>query len=182
MHGRPRKAAKPEDEEASLAKAQKLRCLQSQFLSNHHNRKWVRIDFSFSIFSRRFSRSKHVFCFIFLSVDSIGNWFSYTKEALDVSAKLLEINPESYTAWNYRKLAVQHNIAESNSDPDSLKSILDVELRVVIVLNSLTNFFFLFFFLFVSWENVVKGNKVGFFLVDEVDWTNIHWVYWILWM
>ena len=67
-----------------------------------------------------------------------------------MSAKLLEINPESYTAWNYRKLAVQHNIAESNSDPDSLKSILDVELRVVIVLNSLTNFFFLFFFLFVS--------------------------------
>lgn len=42
MHGRPRKAAKPEDEEASLAKAQKLRALQSQFLSNHHTRKWVR--------------------------------------------------------------------------------------------------------------------------------------------
>ncbi|GMN40166.1 hypothetical protein TIFTF001_009394 [Ficus carica] len=94
MHGRPRKAPKPEDEAASSAKSQKLGALQSQFLSHHHNR-------------------------------------NYSQEALDVSAKLLEIIPESYTAWNYRKLAVQHNLAQSESDPDSVKSILDQELRVV---------------------------------------------------
>ncbi|KAH7545615.1 hypothetical protein FEM48_Zijuj01G0112200 [Ziziphus jujuba var. spinosa] len=55
----------------------------------------------------------------------------YTKEALEISAKLLEINPESYTAWNYRKFAVEYNLAHSNSDTDSIKSILDDELRVV---------------------------------------------------
>lgn len=53
----------------------------------------------------------------------------YTKEALDLSAKLLEINPECYTAWNYRKLAVQHNLSESNSDSDA--SLFDQELKVV---------------------------------------------------
>lgn len=60
----------------------------------------------------------------------------YTKEALDVSAKLLEKNPECYTAWNYRKLAVQHNLlaqsqSQSQSDSDAIKSILDLELKVV---------------------------------------------------
>lgn len=57
---------------------------------------------------------------------------SYTEEALEVSAKLLEINPESYTAWNYRKLAVQHKLALCTSDADSVKSILDEELKVVL--------------------------------------------------
>ncbi|KAL5559960.1 hypothetical protein UlMin_036171 [Ulmus minor] len=94
MHGRPRKAPKPEEEEASASKAQKLRLLQSQFLSNHHDR-------------------------------------IYTKEALEVSTKLLEINPESYTVWNYRKLAVQQKFAELESDPEAVKSVLDEELRVV---------------------------------------------------
>ncbi|KAM6594838.1 hypothetical protein CsatA_002541 [Cannabis sativa] len=94
MHGRPRKALKPEDEVASAAKAQKLQALQSLFLSNHHNR-------------------------------------NYSEEALDVNAKLLEINPESYTAWNYRKLAVQHKLTQSDLDLDSVKSVLDEELRVV---------------------------------------------------
>ncbi|KAL9446951.1 hypothetical protein AB3S75_014590 [Citrus x aurantiifolia] len=55
----------------------------------------------------------------------------YSKEAVELSTKLLETNPELYTAWNYRKLAVQHKLTESDSDPDSLKSILDEELRVV---------------------------------------------------
>lgn len=55
----------------------------------------------------------------------------YSKEAVELSAKLLETNPELYTAWNYRKLAVQHKLTESDSNPDSLKSILDEELRVV---------------------------------------------------
>lgn len=94
MHGRPRKAPKPEDLAASAAKAEKLRILQSQFLLNHHQK-------------------------------------IYTKEALELSSKLLEINPECYTAWNYRKLAVQHSLLESNLDPDSVNSILDQELRVV---------------------------------------------------
>ncbi|KAJ6382659.1 hypothetical protein OIU77_031151 [Salix suchowensis] len=56
---------------------------------------------------------------------------SYTKEAVELSAKLLEINPECYTAWNYRKLAVQHSLFESNLDPDAVNSILNDELRVV---------------------------------------------------
>ncbi|KAJ1421312.1 Protein prenyltransferase, alpha subunit [Sesbania bispinosa] len=94
MHGRPRKALKEEDEAASSAKAEKLRLLQSHFLSNHHNR-------------------------------------IYTKEALEANAKLLEINPEWHTAWNYRKLAVQHFLSYSHSDPNSLKSLLDEELKVV---------------------------------------------------
>ncbi|KNA23017.1 hypothetical protein SOVF_028630, partial [Spinacia oleracea] len=33
---------------------------------------------------------------------------NYAKEAVEISAKLLEINPGFYTAWNYRKLAVEH--------------------------------------------------------------------------
>ncbi|KAJ8645573.1 hypothetical protein MRB53_007321 [Persea americana] len=93
MHGRPRKPLKPEDSAASIAKANKLRTLQSQFYHIHHNK-------------------------------------IYDKEALDMSAKLLEMNPEIYTAWNYRKLGVESNL-QSLSDPDSIKSLLDEELRVV---------------------------------------------------
>lgn len=63
--------------------------------------------------------------------------FSYSKEALEVNAKLLEINPEYYTAWNYRKLAVEHRLTQSESDPDSdsdsVNAILNVELKVVIL-------------------------------------------------
>ncbi|XP_062178392.1 geranylgeranyl transferase type-2 subunit alpha 1 [Phragmites australis] len=55
---------------------------------------------------------------------------TYTKEALGLSFKLLEINPEAYTAWNYRKLAFQHNLREF-SDPEPIKSAVDDELRVV---------------------------------------------------
>ncbi|KAF8411360.1 hypothetical protein HHK36_003909 [Tetracentron sinense] len=54
----------------------------------------------------------------------------YIKDALDLSSKLLEINPEAYTAWNYRKLAVEHNL-RSETDPDSIKAILSEELRLV---------------------------------------------------
>ncbi|CAH8384665.1 unnamed protein product [Eruca vesicaria subsp. sativa] len=94
MHGRPRKAYKPEEEAASAAKAAKLRILQTQFMSNHHNK-------------------------------------IYTKEAVDLSTKLLEINPEAYTAWNYRKLAVEDKLSRIESDPDLVKTILDEELSVV---------------------------------------------------
>ncbi|KAM1292824.1 hypothetical protein ACFX13_020126 [Malus domestica] len=56
----------------------------------------------------------------------------YTDEALQLSGKLLEQNPEFYTAWNYRKLVVQQNLDRcSESDPDSLKSIIDRELKLV---------------------------------------------------
>ncbi|RLM55928.1 hypothetical protein C2845_PM10G18980 [Panicum miliaceum] len=55
---------------------------------------------------------------------------TYTKVAIGLSFKLLEINPEAYTAWNYRKLAFQHNIKEL-SDPEAIKSAVDDELRVV---------------------------------------------------
>uniref|UniRef100_A0A0D9WT87 Geranylgeranyl transferase type-2 subunit alpha n=1 Tax=Leersia perrieri TaxID=77586 RepID=A0A0D9WT87_9ORYZ len=55
---------------------------------------------------------------------------TYTKEALGLSFKLLEINPEAYTAWNYRKLAFQHNLGEL-SEPEAVKSAIDDELRVV---------------------------------------------------
>lgn len=56
---------------------------------------------------------------------------TYTKEALEVNANLLEMNPEFITGWNYRKLAVQHHLEAAQSDEDSIKSILDEELRVV---------------------------------------------------
>ncbi|RLN22327.1 uncharacterized protein C2845_PM07G23130 [Panicum miliaceum] len=55
---------------------------------------------------------------------------TYTKEAIGLSFKLLEINPEAYTGWNYRKLAFQHNIKEL-SDPETIRSAVDDELRVV---------------------------------------------------
>ncbi|XP_074590385.1 geranylgeranyl transferase type-2 subunit alpha 1-like [Curcuma longa] len=54
----------------------------------------------------------------------------YTDEAIDSSSKLLEINPEVYTAWNYRKLALQHNL-DGVSDPDAVKSAIEGELRIV---------------------------------------------------
>lgn len=41
------------------------------------------------------------------------------------------MNPDLYTAWNYRKLAVEHYLKESPSDIESIKAILDEELRVV---------------------------------------------------
>lgn len=52
----------------------------------------------------------------------------YDKEAVEVCTKLLEINPEYYTAWNYRKLAVDHFLSQPACDPDT---ILNEELRVV---------------------------------------------------
>ncbi|WZY85558.1 hypothetical protein YC2023_031942 [Brassica napus] len=94
MHGRPRKAYKPEEEAASASKAAKLRSLQTQFMSNHQHK-------------------------------------IYTKEAIDLSRKLLEINPEAYTAWNYRKLAVEDTLSREESNQDLVKSILDEELKVV---------------------------------------------------
>ncbi|PSS19604.1 Geranylgeranyl transferase type-2 subunit alpha like [Actinidia chinensis var. chinensis] len=59
---------------------------------------------------------------------------TYTKEALEVCAKLLEANPEYLTAWNYRKIAVEHILShsetETETDPESIKSIFSEELRI----------------------------------------------------
>ncbi|KAJ0980745.1 hypothetical protein J5N97_009000 [Dioscorea zingiberensis] len=54
----------------------------------------------------------------------------YTNEAVAASAKLLEINPEINTAWNYRKLALQSNLKEV-TDAEVIKALVDEELRVV---------------------------------------------------
>ncbi|KAJ8773334.1 hypothetical protein K2173_028511 [Erythroxylum novogranatense] len=105
MHGRPRKPFKPEDEAASVAKAQKLRALN--------------LNSSPIIFTKVLAKYSY-----FLRT-------CYTQEAVELSAALLEINPESYTAWNYRKLAVEYNLTHSASDPDLVKSIFDEELRLV---------------------------------------------------
>ncbi|KAG7544182.1 Protein prenyltransferase alpha subunit [Arabidopsis thaliana x Arabidopsis arenosa] len=91
MHGRGRnEASKPEE---TAAKALELRSLQSQFMSNHHQK-------------------------------------IYTQEAIQLSAKLLGINPDAYTAWNYRKLALVSRIND-DSDPSLVNSIIDEELGVV---------------------------------------------------
>ncbi|CAH9053269.1 unnamed protein product [Cuscuta europaea] len=57
----------------------------------------------------------------------------YNKEAIEVSAKLLEVNPEHYTAWNYRKLAVEDRLHQFDNvnNAESIKTILDEELRLV---------------------------------------------------
>ncbi|KAI3726568.1 hypothetical protein L1987_66366 [Smallanthus sonchifolius] len=56
----------------------------------------------------------------------------YTKEALEINAKLIESNPEFMTAWNYRKLAFEHNLSnQSEADSDHIKSVMDEELQVV---------------------------------------------------
>ncbi|VVB17559.1 unnamed protein product [Arabis nemorensis] len=96
MHGcRRKQAPTPEEEAASAAKGLKVRSLQSQFISNHHQK-------------------------------------SYTQEAIQLSVKLLEINLEAYTAWNYRKLAVEDNLSRiDDSDPSLVNSILEEELEFV---------------------------------------------------
>ncbi|CAA7411040.1 unnamed protein product [Spirodela intermedia] len=53
----------------------------------------------------------------------------YNKEALEICSKLLEVNPEVYTAWNYRKLAVQSNL-ESCGDHEVVQSIVNQELKI----------------------------------------------------
>jgi hypothetical protein len=57
---------------------------------------------------------------------------SYTKEALMQNAKLLELNPEFYTAWNFRKRAVQH-LLSSETDEEARKRISKEELDLVFI-------------------------------------------------
>jgi geranylgeranyl transferase type-2 subunit alpha len=46
------------------------------------------------------------------------------------NAKLLELNPEFYTAWNFQKRAVQHLLL-SETDEEAHKRIVKEELDLV---------------------------------------------------
>jgi hypothetical protein len=48
------------------------------------------------------------------------------------NAKLLELNPEFYTAWNFRKRAVQH-LLSSETDEEARKRIIKEELDLVFI-------------------------------------------------
>ncbi|GKA23858.1 hypothetical protein Tco_0709891 [Tanacetum coccineum] len=50
-----------------------------------------------------------------------GNRLAITNEALDVSEKLIEANPQFMTAWNYSKLPFE----------DKLQALINEDLRVV---------------------------------------------------
>lgn len=56
---------------------------------------------------------------------------SYSSQALDQNARLLELNPEFYSAWNYRKRAVRH-LLNLESDEEVRKRIVQTELDVVL--------------------------------------------------
>lgn len=55
----------------------------------------------------------------------------YSTESLNQSARLLELNPDFLTAWNYRKRAVQH-LWELESDEEARKRIAQTELDLVV--------------------------------------------------
>lgn len=55
---------------------------------------------------------------------------SFSKEALQQNAQVLELNPEFNTAWNYRKRCVQ-NLLEQESEVDARKEIAQNELDLV---------------------------------------------------
>lgn len=54
---------------------------------------------------------------------------------MNQGARLLELNPEFYTAWNYRKRAVQH-LWGLESDEEARKRIAKTELDLVCSLAS----------------------------------------------
>lgn len=56
------------------------------------------------------------------------NSCSYSTESMNQNARLLELNPDFLTAWNYRKRAVQHLWELEESDR---KRIAQTELDVV---------------------------------------------------
>lgn len=107
----------------------------------------------------RFSLFLHFFLIWFLILSHFYEkkscCFSYSKEALEVNAKLLEINPEYYTAWNYRKLAVEHRLTRSESDPDSVNSILNEELKVVSLALSLILALFFALRTATNWNSLI---------------------------
>ena len=90
----------------------------------------------------------------------VSGVFRYTEEALGLSFKLLEINPEAYTAWNYRKLALQHNLKEL-SDPEAIKSSVDAELRVVCADLSVSTLYQILLCSSVAHSQEIKSQLVG---------------------
>ncbi|GAB2249325.1 hypothetical protein Droror1_Dr00012684 [Drosera rotundifolia] len=54
----------------------------------------------------------------------------YDEEAMEVSARLLEMNPEYYTVWNYRKMAVERYMDGAGGDCDGVEGVLKRELHV----------------------------------------------------
>ncbi|KAL9265748.1 Geranylgeranyl transferase type-2 subunit alpha 1-like protein [Drosera capensis] len=55
----------------------------------------------------------------------------YDEEAMEVSARLLEMNPEYCTVWNYRKMAVERYMDGVGGDCDGVEGVLKRELDVV---------------------------------------------------
>ncbi|KAG0561983.1 hypothetical protein KC19_9G108200 [Ceratodon purpureus] len=66
-------------------------------------------------------------CWVF----DVGVVCSYSAEAMNQNARLLELNPEFYTAWNYRKRAVEE-ILGRETDEEARKGIAQRELDVVV--------------------------------------------------
>ena len=58
---------------------------------------------------------------------------SYSTESINQNARLLELNPDFYTAWNYRKPAVRH-LLELEADEEGRKRIAQTELDLVLTL------------------------------------------------
>ncbi|KAF2299798.1 hypothetical protein GH714_003464 [Hevea brasiliensis] len=134
MHDRPRKAPKLGDEAASAAKAEKLRALQPQLLSNH----------------------RHII---------------YTKEAVELSTKLLEINHEftplenalrqnfsSYGAWHHRKWVLSKGFCSIDKELRLLEKFQSTDPRNFHAWNCRS----------VLLSNLMKKNVEGFSKRDEV--------------
>lgn len=51
---------------------------------------------------------------------------------MNLNSRLLDLNPEFYTAWNYRKRAVLH-LLEIEHDEEARKRIVQTELDVVLI-------------------------------------------------
>ncbi|GBG75100.1 hypothetical protein CBR_g19613 [Chara braunii] len=82
---------------------------------------------------RQAAASKKALLFSRLLAEVLANHKEkrYEAEAMEKSARLLEINPEVYSAWNYRKLAVQHHMKKAGEDATLKASIAESELRLV---------------------------------------------------
>mmetsp|Transcript_5489 Transcript_5489/g.18568 ORF Transcript_5489/g.18568 Transcript_5489/m.18568 type:complete len:224 (+) Transcript_5489:271-942(+) len=53
------------------------------------------------------------------------------QESLDASAKLLQLNPDVYTAWNFRKKILTHLLEASKDDEAARQALLEGDLALV---------------------------------------------------